>query len=231
MKKQISLLLATLLLTLSLVGCNNDEEEWEKMVREYRENKMTKYREENEKYDDFEVDAAFLGDSLTDGYDLEKHYPSYVVSNRGIGGDTTFGLEDRLDTSLYDLQPKVALMLIGVNNIDSMFENYENILKGFKEKAPDTRIILLSLTSMSGEWGKNNQLAAYNNVRIKMLAEKYSFSYVDLYSALFNLETGEIYSEYTIDGCHLTAEGYEALTEAIMPVLEEELSLWHSQNN
>ena len=76
-----------------------------------------------------------------------------------------------------------------------MFDNYENILKGFQENLPNTKIILLSLTSMSGEWGKKNQLAAYNNVKIKMLAEKYGFAFVDLYSALMNLATGEIYPE------------------------------------
>ena len=83
---------------------------------------------------------------------------------------------------------------------------------------------------MSGEWGKKNQLAAYNNVTIKMLAEKYSFEYVDLYSALFHLEKGEIYAEYTTDGGHLTSLGYEVLTEKITPAIEKQLSLWTMEN-
>ena len=33
-------------------------------------------------------------------------------------------------------------MLIGANNMDSMFDNYENLLKGFKENAPKTNITL-----------------------------------------------------------------------------------------
>ena len=192
---------------------------------------MTFYEEENQKYADYEVDAAFLGDSLTDGYDLQKFYPQYTVANRGIGGDTTVDLEGRLKTSVYDLKPKVTIMLIGANNPDSMFDNYENILIGLKNNLPKTKIILLSMTSMGGEhWGKHNKTAAYNNVKIKLLAEKYGFEFVDLYSPLLNLEDGEIYDEYTTDGGHLTDKGYEVLTREITPVLEAQLAEWAKEN-
>ena len=198
-----------------------EKEQLLKAVQEYYDTKIAMYIDENEKYDDYEVDVAFLGDSLTDGYDLEKYYPQYLVLNRGISGETTFGLEKRLKVSVYDLKPKVAVMLIGANNFDTMFDNYENILKGFKENLPNTKIVLLSLTSMSQEWGKNNQKAAYNNVKIKLMAEKYGYEFVDLYSPLLNLETGEIYTEYTTDGRHLTSAGYEVLTNTITPTLEQ----------
>ena len=197
-----------------------EREQFLKAAQEYYDAKLTMYENENERYDDYEVDVAFLGDSLTDGYLLEEYYPQYLVLNRGIGGETTFGLEERLKVSVYDLKPKIAVMLIGANNCDTMFDNYENILKGFNENVPNTKIVLLSLTSMGGEWGKKNQKAAYNNVKIKLLAEKYGYEFVDLYSPLLNLETGEIYAEYTTDGGHLTCLGYEVLTNAISPTLK-----------
>lgn len=231
MKKTISLLMSLILLAFSLCSCKSEEDEWAEKVAEYRANKMAIFESENAQYADYEVDVAFLGDSLTDGYDVAAYYPQYTVSNRGIGGDTTLDLEGRLKASVYDLKPKVAVMLIGANNFDTMMENYENILRGFVENLPNTRIILLSLTSMGGEhWGKNNQIAAYNNVKIKLLAEKYSFEYVDLYSPLLNLEDGEIYDDYTTDGGHLTAQGYEVLTREITPAIERQLSAWALEN-
>ena len=212
-------------------GCKNDEEEeLRRLMAEYRANKISAYQIENELYADFEVDVVFLGDSLTDGYDLHTYYPQYLVLNRGIGGETTVGLEERMQVSLYDVQPKVAVMLIGANNMGEMFENYENLLKGMATYAPNTKVVILSLTCMSKEWGKNNQLAAYNNVKIKKLAEKYSFAFVDLYSPLMNLQTGELYEEYTIDGGHLTPLGYEVLTREITPAIENQLALWHTDN-
>lgn len=196
-------------------------EELQEALQEYYNSKIVMYEIENEQYKDYQVDVAFLGDSLTDAYDLAKYYPQYLTVNRGIGGDTTFGLERRLKTSVYDLKPKVAVILIGANNFDTMFENYESILKGLKDNIPETKIVLLSLTSMGGEWGKNNQKAAYNNVKIKLLAEKYEYEFVDLYTPLFNMETGEIYAEYTTDGGHLTPAGYEVLTNTVTLVLKK----------
>lgn len=198
-----------------------EKERLSEAMQQYYEEKIAMFEVENEKYEDYEVDVAFLGDSLTDGYDLKKYYPQYLAINRGIGGDTTFGLEKRLKVSVYDLKPKVAVMLIGANNFDTMFDNYENILKGIKENLPQTKVVLLSLTSMGGEWGKNNQKAAYNNVKIKLFSEKYGYEFVDLYTPLFNLETGEIYAEYTTDGGHLTPLGYDVFTNAVNPVLKK----------
>lgn len=228
--KKLGVILASILATTLFGACKNEEDELLRMMEQYRADKCIAYAEENAQYEDYQVDVAFLGDSLTDGYDLKKYYPQYFVANRGIGGETTIGLENRMQVSLYDLKPKIAVMLIGANNMSSMFENYERLLQGMKENVPNTRIILLSLTSMSGDWGKNNQLAAYNNVKIKMLAEKYSLTFVDVYSPLLNIETGELYQEYTTDGGHLTALGYQVLTREITPVIEREMLLWNIAN-
>ena len=197
------------------------QEAFARDVAAYRSAKMEQYRQENEQYEDYAVEVAFLGDSLTDGYNLAKYYPQYVTVNRGIGGDTTFDLESRLQISVYDLKPKVVVMLIGANNMDTMFENYESILKGLQDNLPETKVVLLSLTAMGGEnWGRKNQLAAYNNVSIKLLAQKYGYTFVDLYSPLYDVTIGEVYAGYTIDGGHFTHEGYVVLTEQITPVLQ-----------
>jgi lysophospholipase L1-like esterase len=83
-------------------------------------------------------------------------------------------------------------------------------------------VVLRSLTAMGGEhWGRKNQLAAYNNVSIKLLAEKYGFTFVDLYSPLYDVSIGEVYQGCTSDGGHLTHEGYTIITNQITPVLRE----------
>ncbi len=195
-------------------------EERERLVQAYYADKLALYARENEAYADYEVDVAFLGDSLTDGYDLQAYYPQYVTANRGIGGETTHGLETRLGVSVYELKPKIAVMLIGGNNLNTMFENYENILIGLRDHLPQTKIILVSLTAMGGDWGHKNQIAAYNNVKIKKLAEKYNFTFVDVFTPLFDEATGEVYEGYTTDGAHFTAQGYQVVTQTITPAIE-----------
>ena len=198
------------------------QKEWQQTVQEYREAKTAQYIRENEAFDDYEVEVAFLGDSLTDGYDLAKYYPQYITANRGIGGDTTFDLEGRLQVSVYDLKPQVAVMLIGANNPDTMLQNYESILQGLKENLPETKLVLLSMTAMGGEhWGPKNPQAAYNNVSIKLLAEKYGCEFVDLFTPLYDVSIGEVREGYTVDGGHFTHEGYTVITAQITPVLEK----------
>lgn len=231
MKKKIIIISLITAICLALIGLAawyfgfilpqmQKEAALQEAARAYYADKLKQYEKENRQYSDYEVDVAFLGDSLTDGYDLRKYYPQYVTANRGIGGETTIGLEERLKISVYDLKPKVAVMLIGANNMDTMFENYENLLIGLRDNLPDTEIVLLSLTAMGDEWGKKNQLAAYNNVKIKILAEKYGFEFIDLYTPLLDVTTGEVYEGYTVDGGHFTPKGYRIVTEQITPVLK-----------
>ncbi len=230
-KKILAIVLAVVFTAIVVFGCIlifkiipdiNKRKEQEEQIKAYYAQKLEAYEQENALYDDYEVDVAFLGDSLTDLYDLKKYYTEFTTSNRGIGGDTTIGLEGRLKVSVYDLKPKVVVMLIGANNMDKMFDNYEDILIGLRDNLPDTKIVLLSLTAMGGEhWGKKNQLACYNNVKIKKLAQEYGYAFVDLYTPLFNAKTGEVYDGYTVDGAHFTHEGYLVVTAQIKPVLYE----------
>ena len=169
------------------------------------------------------VDAVFLGDSLTEGYDLGRYFPEYKVLNRGIAGDTTLGLEKRLKVSAYDVRPRAVAVLIGANNFDTMAENYEAIVTGLKENLPEAKIILLSLTAMDGEWARRNPDAIRNNEFIKELAAKHGCAYVDLFTPLLDESTGRAREGYTIDGGHLTAEGYAVVTNAILPALKTAL--------
>lgn len=68
---------------------------------------------------------------------------------------------------------------------------------------------------------RKNQQAAYNNVTIRLLAEKYGYTYVDLYSPLYDVSISEVSDGYTSDGIHLTHEGYTVITNEITPVLQE----------
>lgn len=216
------LLIAAVVLLAAVLPKQREKREYARQVQEYRAAKMEQYQQENEKYADYEVEVAFIGDSLTDGYDLAKYYPQYVTANRGIGGDTTFDLEGRLQVSLYDLKPQVVVMLIGANNPETMLENYEDILIGLRDNLPGTEVVLLSMTAMGGEhWGKYNAQAAYNNVSIQLLAEKYGYAYVDLFTPLYDVSIGEVYEGYTVDGGHFTHEGYTAVTAQITPVLQK----------
>ena len=215
----ILVIVGTLLGTL-IPACKKkaEREELQRLFQEHYNARITAFANENATLEN--VDVAFIGDSLTEGYDLAHFYPQYKTVNRGIGGDTTFGVEQRLQVSLYDIQPKVVVMLIGANNFSTMMDNYESILQQLQTNLPNSKIVLLSLTAMSQKWGRNNDKAILNNQRIKSLSVKYGFTFIDLFTPLCNPDTNELYPSYTTDGGHLTLEGYTVLTQTITPVLQ-----------
>ena len=166
------------------------------------------------------IDVVFLGDSLTELYDLQTHYPQYVTVNRGICGDSTHGLLKRMELSAYCLKPKVAVVLIGVNNLSTMMDDYEQILMGLRDNLPETKVVLLSLTAMGGTWAERIPAAKAHNEEIRAMAQEYGFAYVDLFTAQTDPATGQIRPEYTTDGGHQTDAGYAVFTKEITPVLE-----------
>ncbi len=187
------------------------------LFQRYYDGKLAEYAEENETIG--EVDVAFIGDSITDGWRLEEYFPIYKTANRGISGDTTFGVEKRLKVSLYDINPRVVVMLIGGNNLDTMLENYEDILVSLKENLPDTRVVLCSLTAMGGEWSRNNKKAVANNTEIKRLAEKHGYTFVDFFTPLYDADSG-IKAGYAADGVHPNDICYRVMADILSPVLE-----------
>ncbi|MBO7086121.1 MAG: hypothetical protein J6W25_03295, partial [Bacilli bacterium] len=129
----------------------------------------------------------------------------------------------RITYSVYDLKPQVVVLLIGGNNLKTMFKDYEDILKGLQDNLPNTKIILVSLSAMGLDHKDKNKIAIENNKKIYELAQKYNYYYVNIFDALYNNESGEIYSEYTTDGLHFTHEGYVVISGIINAKLEEVL--------
>jgi len=218
----IAALLVLFLHVLSERERAREEREFFEFLQQYYKDKSASFAEENKTLG--EVDVAFIGDSLTDGYDLKTYYPDMTVINRGIGGDTTHGVLARLDTSVIEPAPRVVVMMIGTNNLGDMFTDYEDILAELKSELPDTHVVLLSIPPASGEYVERNGQIAINNVKIKSLAEKYDYAYVDVFTPLFDFERDELRAEYTTDGIHFTPLGYEVITAEVKPVLEDLLS-------
>lgn len=202
-----------------------ESKEREELVRAYREAKFASFAQENADLLPGETQVVFLGDSLTDGCPIDRFYPEFTALNRGIGGDRTSDLLARMKISVYDVEPQVAVVLIGGNNLTTMFEDYEEILKGLQGTLPQTKVILLSLTAMGGRFSEKNGIAALNNQKIKALAQEYGFDYVDIFSPLFDPDRMEIYADYTSDGAHLTEKGYAVVSAAVTPAIKKALGI------
>lgn len=195
--------------------------------------KVSEFRLLNEKATPNQV--VLVGDSLTDNYPVNECFLDlpYKVYNRGIGGDTTSGLLKRMDESVYELNPKVVVLLIGINDFalkegttpKSLASSVEGIIVQIHARLPETKVILEALYPVNKSGAakidrgsvdnKDNGLINETNALLKDIK---GVRFLDLSSVLKD-ENGELKLEYTREGLHLNAKGYFAIT----PPLEKEI--------
>ncbi len=213
----VSTILAVLLSAIVVFLCFVPTIEANVAKKKHFEERVAYFKQENTVAANSKL--VFLGDGLVENYDLEKHYSLIKkVFNRGVSGDDTFSLQERLNVSLLDIRPAVCVLLIGTNNIKTALKNYEEIVATIKDKCGTTKLVIQSIYPTSGDYAKRNEKIVEVNKEIEAIAKKYNCTYVDVHSSLKNGE-GELDAKYTTDGLHLNKDGYKKVTEVLTPIL------------
>jgi lysophospholipase L1-like esterase len=162
---------------------------------------------------------VLLGDSLTDWGEWHELL-GFPAANRGISGDTTDDVLDRLDDVLAR-PPRTLALLIGVNDlirgasVDRTVAGIEKIVARVREKAPQTQIIVQSLLPAATLYGDLNAKIDAVNARIGTSS---TYAYLDVASALRGPD-GTLDARFTTDGLHLSGEGYKAWAAVLAPAL------------
>lgn len=226
------LVIAIVVLSIGLYTANMRKASWE--MSEYYNNKVTSFGIQNANLSKGQI--VFVGDSITDLYPLDDYYADLDLAcyNRGIGGDVTQGVIDRLQVSIFDLQPSKIVLMIGTNDVDTgnsnetIILNYRKILDKIKKNQPTVELYFVSIIpqnkDLEGYTGldvtKNNQTIKYINEEIKNLCVEYGHTYIDLFPALLDGD-GYLKKDYSDDGLHLNANGFEVWTSLLKPYLEK----------
>ena len=163
-------------------------------------------------------DIVLLGNSLTESNDWNKALGE-EIRNRGISGDTSAGVYDRLYQILPG-KPRKIFLMIGINDIsrgvsvDSLLHNINLIIEKVQKESPQSKFYLQSMLPVNesvGEYsnlkGKNAMIADINQ-RLKRLAEEKKVTYVDVAKHFID-DNNQLRLELTRDGLHLKKEGYK----------------------
>lgn len=178
------------------------------------------------------TDVVMIGDSITDYAEWSELFPAVSISNRGIAGDTTKGLLQRLD-SVTATGATMAFIMIGVNDIiggqsaDLIYSDYEKIVN--KLLLNGVRPYIQS-TLFVGERrkDKNAEIAALNS-RLQDLAGKKNIEFIDLNTRLS--KDGVLDDQYTSDSIHLNSAGYEVWKGLLDPLMDQHVKILQSRAN
>jgi len=164
-------------------------------------------------------EIIFLGNSLTAHTTWNELLSLPEARNRGISGDITFGVLERLD-EVIEGKPAKVFILIGINDIsrnipdEVILQNYYRMISRIKKGSPKTKIYLQTLLPTNSSFGKfknhyNKQgHVLWVNNAIKELGKKEKITVIDLYPAFLDNEQN-LRKELTHDGLHLTLAGYQ----------------------
>ena len=163
-------------------------------------------------------DVVFLGNSITAGTDWSKLLDLPQARNRGISGDISFGVLERLEEVIAGKPAKVFL-LIGINDIsrnipDSLvIGNIRKIVDWVQKGSKRTKIYVYTLLPVNSSFGKfknhynKDEHILWVNDQIRKLASK-QVTVIDIYPDFLDAEH-RLRAELTKDGLHPNAAGYE----------------------
>ena len=174
-------------------------------------------------------DIIMLGNSITDGGEWAELLGNPHVKNRGISGDTTDGILQRLET-ITKGKPDMIFLLIGINDfsqdvpVEKIIQNIEQIILRIKAESPSTRLFVQSILPLNdripGFEGHKKHLSEIpgTNASIAALCEKHKTGYLDIYSLLVDSE-GKMNAKYSNDGLHLLGPGYLVWSSVLKPLI------------
>lgn len=174
-------------------------------------------------------EIIFAGNSLTALFDLSV-FGNENVLNRGIKGDFTEGLLNRLD-EIVDSKPISIFIEIGINDILAnvsdveIVENYKQIIVYISIYSDGTEICCQSLlpVNLTNTFFISNECANQRIVKINSLLRgiciENNAKYIDLHRRF--VMNGSLNPDYTYDGVHLTEKGYKAWKEMVVKYVNE----------
>jgi len=162
--------------------------------------------------------VVFFGDSITQGWSIDKSFPKKPYVNRGISGQTTPQMLVRFRQDVLNLKPKVVVILAGTNDLAQNTgvetnEQIEGYFKSLCELARENNVsVVLSsiLPVIDYPWRTGMQPApkiAELNKWLKDYAGKYKLVYLDYFSSMADSKNG-MKKELSEDGVHPNAAGY-----------------------
>lgn len=182
--------------------------------------------------------VVFLGDSITDLWNLPKSFPGKPYVNRGIGSQVTAQMVLRFHQDVVALKPAAVVILSGINDIQGFLqqETPEQIETNWEAMADladahGIKVVFASLLPVNNytEAAKNvvkerkpEEIRALN-AWLKAFCAQRGYAYADYYDALVD-GAGLLGRDYTQDGVHPLDNGYAVMAPIAQRAIDRALS-------
>lgn len=180
-------------------------------------------------YPDSNNDIIFLGNSITARAHWNELLQLPTARNRGISGDTTFGILERLD-EVTEGKPSKVFLLIGINDIsrsfpdDIILRNYKKIISRIHEESPETNVYIQTILPVNKSFDvykrhyNKDEHILYINDQLRKMADTMEVTLIDIYPEFLD-KHNRLDAEYTDEGLHLNEKGYLKWAKILKPYI------------
>lgn len=176
--------------------------------------------------------VVFLGDSITEVYDLGLYYADsdYIIINSGYSGNTSRDILNNIYKRALQYKPAKVFLLIGTNDVgfglksEETVENIKRIITRLQENE-NTQVYVESIYPINSDLEKSKAGMRTNdsikkiNEQIRSFCLENNITYIDLYKSLLD-ENDNLKDDYTKDGLHLSKDGYKIVTDVLKEYMD-----------
>lgn len=162
--------------------------------------------------------TVLLGDSLYLWYPPEQMTRDRLWLNQGISGDTTAGVLRRL-SAFSQTRPDRIQVMVGINDLRrgasdaEVLTNLRQIMRQLRANHPQAQIVVQSILPTRLASLPTPRIHRLNG-QIAAIAQQERVSFLDLQTS-FADASGNLRTELTTDGLHLSQSGYAVWQQAI----------------
>lgn len=213
LRKTLSGIAATFVLTMAAIPCHAQR----KAMFEYLGTDSTQ--------------IVMLGNSLTAGAEWHELLHNPRVVNRGIIGDDTTDIMQRLK-DVTDGHPAKIFLMAGANDISHnlsarrVTDNIAELIDSIRAQTPQTRLYVLSLLPVNNSFGryktmegKEETIRAVNTLLSEECRER-GLTFIDMHNDFCDAN-GNLNHDWTDDGLHLLLPAYLHWRDILLPFIDE----------
>lgn len=178
-----------------------------------------------------QVELLFLGSSSIRAWDLDLYFPGRRKLNRGFGGSHISDSLFYAERIVIPYAPETIVFYAGDNDIaagknpKAVFNDFKEFVAKVRRHLRDTRIVFISIKPSLKRWHLVERMREANGMIREWSALEAGVEFLDVDSPMLGADGNPRRELFVEDGLHLSPEGYQLWSEALIRVLESEREL------
>ena len=168
--------------------------------------------------------VLFVGSSSIRGWrSLKEDFPESYTINRGFGGSHLEDIHFYASQIIFPYKPELIVLYAGENDIvagksvENVFNDFKKLVSLIQKKLPEARLIVISAKPSPARWEFTPEFKELNGLMQTETKRDKHLLFVDVWSAMLDVDGQPRKDIFQADKLHMNAEGYKIWRKILFP--------------